>query len=50
MLWQAQNVSESCSYEYHVGVELAKGEKVSVSAKVDISCESGQQQLHSSTH
>uniref|UniRef100_A0A1X7USU5 Uncharacterized protein n=1 Tax=Amphimedon queenslandica TaxID=400682 RepID=A0A1X7USU5_AMPQE len=35
-----ENESEICSYEYHAGVELAKGEKVSVSAKVDISCES----------
>ncbi|XP_019852446.1 PREDICTED: uncharacterized protein LOC109582237 [Amphimedon queenslandica] len=35
-----KNESEICSYEYHAGVELAKGEKVSVSAKVDISCES----------
>ena len=38
----AQNESEICSYEYHAGVDLAKGEKVSISAKVDISCESGQ--------
>ena len=42
----AQNASESCSYQYHARMELGKGEQVSISAKVDISCESGQQ--HSS--
>uniref|UniRef100_A0A1X7UU63 Receptor expression-enhancing protein n=1 Tax=Amphimedon queenslandica TaxID=400682 RepID=A0A1X7UU63_AMPQE len=35
-----KNVSESCLYQYHARMELGKGEQVSVSAKVEISCES----------